>query len=263
MASMWDALVGVARAIEAMQEDIAEGGSVITVVDSKLGTKGLPAGAFVGGTVFIDTAVGIVPVHNSRYVSGYTSAGTITAYSNFDLGACGSAGDWYGVTGNFYPRSIMAGKINEALGEMGDVPAEDISLTSTGLTDYTLPAAARRDLRQVWTGTPPDYELNTRWQTAKGDTLRFLDEPGAGDTIKLIYMAKHPRVWADADTVQADIDYLAVAAGVKLVRWRLEQPGSDKDRLTQLLNDLMTRQVERKRARPSDTPKRTPIFPSR
>lgn len=265
MATLFDALLAVARAVEALQESTADSGTASTLTDAKIAARGFKGGYFTGGTLFMIEASGSPIENTTRYISNSTTSGVFTFTPAF-TSACPAAGDWYGVMTDLYPKQVIIGKINETLRDYGDATAEDTSMTAAADTyDYNLPSAAARDLRQVWTGTSPTWDMHTRWEVTAGSAgtvLRFLDEPDAGDTIKLIYLAKHSTVKNDTDTVNAEIDVLALDTAARIVRWRLEQPGADEKRLTALLNDLMARGALQKKARPKNYPKRTPIFPS-
>lgn len=272
-------MVQAARALQALHEGQASADSagVLTVVDSLLPSLGWSRDdLFNGGTVFvIRDGAGAAPEGQSRVVTDYTgSSGTITVAQAFT--AAVGTGDYYGVMTNRYPRSILLGKMNEALMEMGDVPTVDTSLTTVGdQLEYALPVAAKGDLREVWlarnTAAPYDWEpqLTTRTEwTAAGSAgaLIFPRQPRVGYAIKLVYMATHPQVVPENSAAliseYVPLDWLALATAVKCAAWRLEGPGDDRQAMTALLNDLMTREATARRRRQRGMPTTHTRLPS-
>lgn len=276
MTQLFDVLVQVARACEALIEREATGGSTTTIVDSRLNTLGHTNDAFNGGTAFIIRdagGLGAAPEKQSRFVSDYVgSSGTITVDPAFS--AAPVATDIYGVTTNRYPRAQMASKVNAALALWGDVPTEDAaSLTTLSATrEYSLPVAAKKDLRQVWLArslsAPWDWEpqLTVRFEHGAANAvgnLIFERQPRVGYKIKLVYMAAHPYVAADADYVSdyVSADWLALEAAIGCVRERMQAKGANQKQLTPLINDLMTRAAEAKSRRRMDLPQPFPKLP--
>ena len=272
MTTVFDVLLQTARALEALQEGTASAASAsaTTLTDAQLATRGFQTdNFFVGGTLLYQSAT--AANRASRRVSGYTGAtGALTLESA--LAETPALGARYGVLTRRYPREVMAGKLNEALAELGDVGTVDTTLTTaTNTLEYSLPVAAKRDLRQVWLAralaAPYDWErqlrVRTEWTAASvAGTLLFPEQPRAGYKIKLVYLAAHAAVAADADALSdyLALEWLALAAAEKCVRWRLEGPGSDERDLTALLNNLTLRLAQARGRHPVTVPARFPVL---
>jgi len=275
MTTLFDVLLQTARALEALQEGVtsAASGGNTTLVDSQLVVRGFTDDDFFnGGTLLYQPAT--AANRGSRLVADYTGAtGTLTlAAALADTPAQGAR---YGVLTRRYPRELLSGKINEALAELGDVPTVDTAslTTASDQLEYNLPVAARRDLRQVWlarqTAAPWEWERQLRVRAEPGTglgavgVLLFPEAPRAGYKLKLVYLAPHPLVGADADLISDYVspDWLGLAAAEKLARWRLEGSGADERDLTALLNNLTLRLAQGRRRHPVATAPRFPVLP--
>ena len=278
MTTLYDVLLQTARALEALQEGVASAASSgpTTLTDLQLVVRGfVNDGDFEGGTLIYQTttlAFPDIPNHCTRRVANYAGAtGTVTAETA--LPETPALGVRYGVLTKRYPREVMVGKINEALQEVGALPAVDVTLTTAaGQLEYNLPVAAKRDLRQVWlarrTAAPwewePQLRARTEWTAAGAvGVLLFAEQPRAPFKIKLVYAAPHALVAADTDLVSDYLapDWLALEAAAKLVLWRLEGPGSDERDLTALLNNLTLRAAQAHGRHPVRGAARFPILP--
>jgi len=273
MTTLFDILLQTARALEALQEGTASADSAggTTLVDSQLAVRGFTDDDhFNGGTLLYQSAT--EADRKSRLVSDYAGAtGLITWVTQ--LGVTPATGTRYGVMTRRYPREMLSAKVNEALVELGDVPTVDVTLTTlTATLEYSLPAAAKRDLRQVWlarqTSAPWRWEQQLRVRrepTAAGavGVLLFPEQPRVGYKIKLVYLAPHARVAADYDLISdyVSVDWLGLAAAEKLARWRLEGPGADERDLTALLNNLTLRTAQARRRHPVSMPQSFPVLP--
>jgi hypothetical protein len=168
---------------------------------------------------------------------------------------------------------MLSAKVNEALVELGDVAAVDVSLTTlTNTLEYSLPVAGKRDLRQVWlaraTAAPWRWEqqlrVRTEWSVAGAvGVLLWPEQPRVGYKIKLVYVAPHAAVALDADLISdyVSVEWLGLAVAEKLARWRLEGPGADERDLTALLNNLTLRLAQGRRRHPVAVPQRFPVLP--
>lgn len=277
MPFVFDVLVQAARALDALEEGVATAGSNATLTDPVLVTAGWDEDdSFEGGTLFITqdhALIGAPPMRQSRVVSAYVSAsGQITVSPVFS--AAVAANDRYGVTTSRYPRNMMVGKLNEFLQEMGDLPTEDITslMSLSGTLEYGLPVAAKKDLRQVWvaqsTAAPYNWKrlIHYRRGYSAGGAVESLIFPyylDAGMKMKLIYMTTHPQVYADTDQVSdyVAVEWAAIEVAVRSARWRLDQPGEDRDSLIAKINDLLQRAARAQHRRRPLTPQPTPIFP--
>ena len=272
MTTLFDVLLQTARALEALQEGVASAASsgATTLVDLQLVVRGFSQdGFFEGGTLLYQS--GTPANRASRLISNYDGdTGTITVAALAETPALGAR---YGVMTKRYPREGVVGKINEALQEVGDVPQVDVTLTTAaGQLEYNLPVAAKRDLRQVWlarrTAAPWEWEpalrARTEWTAAGAvGVLLFPEQPRAPFKVKLVYAAPHALVAADADALSDYVspDWLALETAAKLVRWRLEGPGSDERDLTALLNNLTPRAAQAHGRHPVMGAQRFPVLP--
>lgn len=282
MPTVYEALLHTMRALDAAWEGTVTSGHVNYLADAALVT----AAAFPdndelnGGTVIIThTTDGLAPLGEVRVVEDYVAASaTIYAYVSTGTAftAAPGAGDRYAVLTDRWPLAQLLAKLNQWLAEYGDVPTIDTSLTTLSATrEYTLPDAAKHDLREVWiaqaTSQPYDWRRLTSWDViyAAGGAdgkLLFPYQPAVGYKLKLVYLAPHPVVTATTDVLSDYLtaDLAGLETALRLVRWRLNQPGDDAEKLTGKLNDLL-REVElaRRRRRPvlPGITHRLPYFP--
>jgi hypothetical protein len=273
---VFDVLEQMARELDTLVSGEATGGSTTTIVDPTLSSQGWEADRFIGGTAFLIRdagGAGAAPEKQSRVVTGYSkTSGTLTVLPAFT--AAVAAGDWYAVGGPNFPRGDLVDKLIGALKEIGDVPTEDTSITTLANTlEYSLPAAAKKDLREVWIarnaaepyGWVRELLAQVRYSgvdVAAKLALPYFPTPGR--KIKLVYMAGHPLVSADAGKISeyVSVDWLALRAAVAACRWRLRQPGSDDKALTAQLNDLMQREQIARRNRIRQIPASQPVLPA-
>lgn len=277
MPTAFDALLQAVRALDAAWENTATGGSAAYLQDDFLSDVYPDADSLNGGTVFITaTTDGAAPRGDVRQIEDYTvsppklyaNAGALPNFS-----ASVGAGDLYAVVTNRWPLAQLLGKLNEWLAEQGDVPTEDTSLTTLAATrEYTLPDAAKRDLRQVFiarsTSQPYAWTPLTAWQVlyaGAGDDGKLLlpYDPPVGYTLRLVYLAPHPAVSAGSDALS---DYLALdlaglETALRVARWRLNQPGDDDQKLKDKINDLLRMVELAKRRRRVVQPPVKQIYP--
>lgn len=244
MAILFDALLQTARALEALHESVATGGSTTTIVDSRLTALGWANDDFDQGTALWIRDANGAGGSQSRVASDFVgSSGTITLESAVSTAI--ESGDNYGVMTKRYPRGLLVGKINEALQELGEIESST-DIASTGALEYALSSAFKRISRIIagdTTTTPQAWTRIPAYQHAEGRLL-FKTAVPSGHTIRIYYYANHAALYADADAVNADlnVDWLGLAAAVKCARWRLDKPGADQRSQTALLNDLMARE---------------------
>lgn len=277
MATVFQVLVHAARALDALIEGLATGGSASTVVDSYMSAHlGFSDDdEFNGGTVFIplttDTAA---PQNESRVVTDHAaSTGTLTVAPVFS--AAVAAGDRYGVMTDRYPKATLLGKLNEALAEIGDIPTDYIYstfITAAATREYLIPTAAKRDPRQLFIATntaqPYDWQPVAHWTVRHSDAgddayLLLPYQPTAARLLKLVYMAPHPAVYTDAGEISdyLGLDWLGLEVAMRAARWRLNMPGDDAEKLTAKLNDLLRQLELAKRRRRIVQPPPQQIYP--
>jgi hypothetical protein len=274
MTTLFDILLQTARALEALQEGTATSGSTTTLADAQLVVRGFTDDDwFNGGTLLYQSTT--ASNRASRRVSDYTGATGLITLEAALLETPG-LGARYGVMTRRYPREVMVGKVNEALAELGDMVRVDTSLTTlTNTLEYYVPVASQRDVRQVWLAralaAPWQWEPQLRARLEWPDSppadaqakLIFPAQPRVGYKIKIVYLAPHAAVAADANLISdyLSADWLALAVAEKLARWRLEGPGADERDLTALLNNLTLRTAQGRRRHPVASAPRFPVLP--
>ena len=162
------------------------------------------------GTLWLvrdDGGLSADPEGSYSIIDDYTqSTGAITLRDA--LSGSSGTGDKYAIASKRYPLNILVQMINNALTDMGTVPTTDITSLTTinDQTEYTLPLAAKEDLRQVWLQVDTTDANDNRWmmlynwriqQAATGTqaTLVFPYQPVSPDyDFKLVYMSPHPEL---------------------------------------------------------------------
>jgi hypothetical protein len=194
-----------------------------------------------GGTVWVVrhlTALGTPPEGQFGVVTDSTSAGLITfrpAMSSFI-----HVGDKYAIANKRIPLHVIISQINAALLDMGIVPYTDITSVTiaNNKTEYTLPLAAKRDLRQVWVQTDKNNVVANTWVEVLNWYAQSVD-PGAPDTLilpaqfdtgymlKLVYMAPHPELHLYGDLLSEHIplERVIYPAVHGCLKWRKERTG--------------------------------------
>jgi hypothetical protein len=249
MTIAFDIMLSVARQLD-ITEGVATGGSSTTIVDTTLlgVVEGLADDEFNGGTAFIVTdagGAGAAPENETARVTDYVESTSTLTVTSGDFSAAPASGDSYAVTQ--LPRGRLLSAINAALRDLGDVPYEDdTSLDTTAATrEYTIPAAAKHDLRQVWiaqrTSAPWDYVEQHNWRQVKNKStgdLVFSEQPVASRNIRMVYCRSHPALTGDASAVNDAIplDYLLWRATFYIYLSRVQQEGRDSQKWTGLMN---------------------------
>ncbi len=132
-----------------------------------------------------------------------------------------------------FPLAQILFAINRALEELGDLPMNaDTSLTTVAnQTEYSIPVAVKRGLKQVWIQGVLGQASNNQWfevhdrrneHTAGGTaSILYLPEVPAERTIRLIYNGAHPVVSAYSSVINEYVHpRVAVCASiVKLLQW--------------------------------------------
>ncbi len=223
---------------------------------------------FNRGTVFLVTDVAglsAAPEGETAKITDYAgSIGTVYVTSG-DFSVPPAIGDAFALTK--IPRYELFQALNSALQDLGPVPSEGVSLTTASATrSYTIPAAAKADLRQVWiarrTSEPYDWEELYHWMVRDNTStydLLFPYQPESGYKLRLVYVAAHALLDADADTIQAVVpdDYLIWRAAYHHYRLRLHYPGKDEKRWTGLMNEAAEYAAQALRRHPIRLPQKT------
>jgi hypothetical protein len=132
-----------------------------------------------------------------------------------------------------FPLSQILFSINRGLEDLGDLPANANTSLTTGAnqTEYDIPAAVKRGLKQVWVqGTTGDandnrwYEIHDKRNeltTAGTASILYLPQFASGYTIRVVYDGPHAVVSAYSDTINEYVHpKVATAVSiVKLLQW--------------------------------------------
>jgi hypothetical protein len=188
---------------------------------------------------------------HSRVITDYV-ASTSTATWASAVPAGIADGDLYALILKRYPRNLIVAKINQALREWGEIIAYT-DITSTGAQEYALADTYKRIAyieRGDLTATVQNWGFITSYRHSEG-RLRLATTVPSGQTIRVHYYTPHCTLVGDGDILNVDVnlDWLALAAAQKIVRWRLAQVGSDDKALTAQLNDLMIRESQHRAKR--------------
>jgi hypothetical protein len=218
----FDAMLSLARSVGRFAECVAQTGSSATslidavLLGDALNKVGRADDEYSGGTAFMiyDAAgLGAAPENETARITDYSkSTGTLTLATG-DLSVAAAAGDLFGVSP--IRRDILLRVLNLALSDLGMVPYEDSTSLDTAASTlaYTIPAVAKRDLRQVWidrsTSSPYYWEQWPYWYQIHGlstGDLVFTVQPPAGRDIRLIYCAPHATLKLDADAISNQVE---------------------------------------------------------
>lgn len=132
-----------------------------------------------------------------------------------------------------FPIAQIMWAINKGLESLGDLPTNaDTSLTTANnQTEYSIPVAVKRGLKEVWvqgkTGDADDNEWfrisDKRNELTSGGTasILYLPQLPSGRTIRLVYDGPHPYVSAYSSVINEYVHpSVATAASiVKLLGW--------------------------------------------
>lgn len=242
-------MLALARHAGPTVEGYASGGSTTTIINAGFGLvpEGKVDDAFNLGTAFVVTdagGAGAAPQGELQSILDYdASTGTVTTAGAFT--AAVAASDYVALT--TVRRDLLYSAVNNALRDAGRLPAEDVSLTTAASTrEYTIPSAAKGDLRQVWiagkTSRPYDFEECHYWRQVRNKStydLEFQYQPPSGYPIRLVYCAPHTTVSGYSNSIQdiIPLDWLTWRSAYHLYRWRLHQEGRDDKKWTALMNE--------------------------
>jgi hypothetical protein len=156
-------------------------------------------------------------------------SGTLIFSSSIPFTASVPLGASYAVGRRRYPLDIIKQQLNMAYKLLDSVPMIDESLTTADqTTEYDIPVAAQRDLRQVWiktrtaVATDPGWveHMQKIWRQEAGHL--YLPQLGIGDTIKLVYVGTPPMLVEYSDTI-SDLVHpsrLIYKAAAGVILWR-------------------------------------------
>ena len=224
-----------------------------------------------GGTLFITYdagGAGAAPQNESREITDFTaSTDTVTTTTAFTVAP--ATGDKFGITKNDYPRHVLMRALNSALRWWGDIAYYDDTTLDTAAStlEYSLPAAAVKDLRNVMiansTSSPYDFHPFPYWYVNRGSgKLVFRVQPAYTYNIRLIYMAPHAAVDSDDDAISTHvyIEALYAYAMAELYMWKVQTTGHDDRKWIDLYNQYLQLAEKYKRENPVPSPSKDPTY---
>jgi hypothetical protein len=238
--TLFDATLRVARNLgTAIDGQASAAGTTVTLVDTVKRTE--VDDYWIGGTLWLTYDAGAedaAPQGEYSNISDSTAAGTITISDAFT--AATADNDRYTIGKKRYDIYRLIQNVNQALVDMGPIEYTDTTSldTASSQTEYTLPAAANRDLRQVWIqGRTSDSDDN-RWhkiygwgkqKTATGtaDELILPFQYTSGRGLKLVYTAEHAALALSSDKIDESchLDRVVIEATVRCLMWRKSRVG--------------------------------------
>ena len=215
----------------------ATGGSTTTFINTSFGTFENPPeqDTFKNYLAIIKRDAGgasAAPEGEWGLCSGYVAGsytGTIAAVTS----AIASGDTVMLAKQDKYPLEHVLSAINRGLESLGDIPANaNTSLTTVAnQTEYNIPVAVKRGLKQVWvqgrTGDSDDNQWfpvtdkRNELTSAGTASILYLPRYSAGYTIKLIYDGIHSQVASYSDVINEYIHpKVATAVSIlKLLEW--------------------------------------------
>jgi len=278
--TLGEATYRVARALGIVTEGVATGGSTSTLIDTRVLTQAVDY--WNGGTVWVlrDSAEGgAAPEGEFARVTAFSGGtdtatlGPVSAGSGTALTASIASGDRYAIGKRRYPIHQIIQKVNEELVNMGSVAVTDTTTldTTAAQTEYTLPLAAGKDLREVWIQGKVGDTNDNRWVLARNwyiqrtsagtqDVLVVPAQYVTSRDIKLVYADEHPMLddASDAISDMVHMDRLVYGATTKLLMWRKQKVGSGDPTLNEQLAYYIAKDQEAKQKYPIRVPRRTP-----
>ena len=248
---LFDLTLRVAVELGIVRQGTATGGSTNTIIDTNL-LATLDDEYYKLGTYWItDTSDDGAPEGESGVIADNVgSTGTVTLQDVVSQAV--AAGDKFAMAVPRYKLYELKQQINHALYMDGYIPVIDTSLTTAAnQREYSLPAAATRDLRQVNIYSNLDSDRNIprpayNWTirhsaTGSVDTLVLNRDYDAGLTIELSYATQHASLEETTDELNEAIHpdrivYTAAAGAMRAYRdrTRLKHLEGSIERLDQM-----------------------------
>jgi hypothetical protein len=274
--NLFDLTYEVATELGIVTESIATGGSATTLIDTL--NRNEADDYWNLGSVWITYdagGAGAAPQGFYGNVSDFvnsTSTVTIAQIVPSGQGVTAIAvGDRYAIADKRFPIHNLIMAVNRAVRDVGSIPTVDTTTidTAAAQTEYTLPAAANHDLREVaieWKDNDANdyqwYPLRNWYiqRTAAGtaDTLIFTEQPPQPRDVRLIYMAPHSALVDFDDNLHEAINYKRIiykAALHALNHHRMVTRSTD-DYLLQTIQDYKQRADQADLMYPVKAPKK-------
>lgn len=226
--TLFDLVLRMLTELGTLRTGTVTGGTTSTIIDTNMLDQ-VDDAYYDNGTAFIiwDAAGASAAPQGEFSIVDTSDKVTSTLNLRSALTVAPGAGDKYGVANSRFPLDRVVEKINMRLFSMIYIPQNDVSLTTVGdQTEYSLPAAAAVDLRQVFIARSTDsadydeVEWNN-YRIAHADTagthkLVFDRDFPSGYRIRLVYGGRHPdlRVASDklSEFVHPDIVVYSAAS---------------------------------------------------
>ncbi|MDI6696837.1 MAG: hypothetical protein QME21_17450 [Anaerolineales bacterium] len=240
MTTLFTATLELAKVLGYVLSSVAtaDGGNGLNLIDSARVVEA--EGFWNGGTLWITSGD---QAGNSRKVRNfYQYIGLFTWLE--PLAGQVVTGTSYSVISADWPKEMLIQFINQALQDMGDVPAIDTSLTTANTARYALPSGVynikRVEIAENVSSAYP-YIRWLNWREIDGYLEFDLQSPEPGRTIRLTYEAKHATVSSDASIISdyVDLRLLVWSAAVHAWRWRLQRVGGDKPIFLQMMSEAI------------------------
>lgn len=229
MTTLFDASLALAKILGNVRGSTATGGSTTTIVDS---THSEANDFWNDGTIWITSGNA---ANSSRKVLDWVLSSTL--YSVTALSSAVANGNTYNVLVGDWPRDKLWDFLNNALRDIGDVPAKSVSLTTVADQEaYTLPAGVFNVITvEMATSLTTPYvyvpQVGTWYEQAGSLYFKTNKEPKeTGYILRLTYASPHAVMDADADTISdyVHLSRLVWAAAVYAWQWRIQMSKEDE-----------------------------------
>ena len=255
------ATLALSRLIQNTISSTATGGAATTLIDT---TRSEPSDHFNQGTLWP-----LSGTHSGKSVVVTDYDATTFAFTFPTLTNAIASGVLYAAGAADYPKWALIDAINQALYEIGPLPAIDTSLaTVADQEDYTLPTGVYNIKKVELAGnstSPYGYIEHFGWHEIDGK-IRFLPGRAPADAsygLRLTYMLNEvTELSADTDIISDYIhrDVLVWMAAVHAHRRRIQRSKGDEPTVTTLLNEAIARAEQAKRLHPMPKVSRSPIL---
>ena len=262
---LFDATLATAKAIRGLVESEATGGSTTTLIDTALDDPPfyLSADEYNGGTLWIKSG------SNADISVKITDFSLSNATFTFATQTHAIAADIkYAVLKKDFPKYILIQSVNQALEEIGPLPATDMTLTTVAhQRAYTLPSGVHNIKRvkiSTATSTPYRWKPHYNWEEIEGEIVFDTDHEPSVDSyyIHLTYIAEHTEISADADTITdlLHVDHLAYRASKFAWRWRNDKDESQDEHVINRLNEATILSDKMAKDHPLPTARKEPHY---
>ena len=244
MTTLASATLSLAKLVTDVVSGTATGGSATTLLDT---ARTEVDDYFTGGTIWFLSGNN---AGKSAKITGWVLTTKTFTFVTPDA-ACAAA-DRYSVIPPDYPRHQLIQAINQALEEIGPLPARNTTLVSVAeQEEYTLPAGVYGVLRvevQYSTDTDSEFIRNYNWEEMVSEGKLKFDpgyEPDEDDlVIRLTYqLTQYTELTSDTGAIasQLPVERIVWPAAVHALRWRAGITHDDEGWITRRLNEALAR----------------------